>query len=246
METVTDPDDPRVAPYARLTDGGHRADGTFVLEGAFAVERAVAAGIVLRSLLLAPHKVDVAIEGVPAYVADRDVLEELTGFDVHRGVLAIGERPAPRTPADVLGGARLALVVEGVSDAENVGALFRNAAAFGAVVLLDDATCDPLNRRCVRVSVGNVLHVPWARGTHRDTTGWTTLALTPAGELPLRDPRLAGLATEVAVVVGPEGPGLSAATMAACDHRVRIPMAAGVDSLNVATAAAIALYELAT
>lgn len=240
METVTDADDPRVAPYARLTDGGHRADGTFVLEGAFAVERAVAAGIVLRSLLLAPHKVDVAIGGVPTYVADRDVLKQVTGFDVHRGVLAVGERPAPRTPAEVLDGARRALVVEGVSDAENVGALFRNAAAFGAVVLLDDATCDPLNRRCVRVSVGNVLRVPWARGTHVDCTGFTTLALAPAGDVDVR----AVEAERAAIVVGPEGPGLPEETMAACDQRVRIPMRPGVDSLNVATAAAIALYEL--
>lgn len=241
MGHVTDPDDERVAPYARLTDGGHRADGTFVLEGAFAVARAVEAGVEIRSMLLAPHKVDVAIDGVPAYVADRDVLRRITGFDVHRGVLAIGVRPPTRTPAEVLATASgKALVVEGVSDAENVGALFRNAAAFGAVVLLDDRTCDPLNRRCVRVSVGNVLFVPWARGTIDDCDGFTTIALTPSGDVDLADVR----AERVAVVVGPEGPGLSDETMARCDHRARIPMAPGVDSLNVATAAAIALYDL--
>ena len=248
MEVVTDPDDPRVAAYARLTDGGHRADGTFVLEGALAVERAVAAGITIRSMLLAPHKADLAVDGVPVHVADREVLRRLTGFDVHRGVLAVADRPPDRAPGEVLATSRLALVVEGVSDAENVGALFRNAAAFGAAVLLDDRTCDPLNRRCVRVSVGNVLHVPWARGTVADCDGFTTLALTPSGDL------VSGSATwrrfstrgRVAVVVGPEGPGLAEETMAACDHRVRIPMAPGVDSLNVATAAAIALYELAT
>lgn len=246
VEVVDDPGDPRLAGYARLTEGGHRSDGTFVLEGAFAVERAVAAGITVRSLLLAGHKADLAGDlvgdHVPVYVADRALLRDLTGFDVHRGVLAIGERPPARTSGEVLHGARLALAVEGVSDAENVGALFRNAAAFGAVVLLDDATCDPLSRRSVRVSVGNVLRVPWARGTHADaaTAGLTTVALTPAGDVDLRDVE----AERVAVLVGAEGPGLTPATLAACDHRVRIPIAAGVDSLNVATAAAVALYEL--
>jgi tRNA G18 (ribose-2'-O)-methylase SpoU len=245
VEVVTDAGDERIAGYARLTDAGHRRDGTFVLEGALAVERAVAAGIRLRSLLLAPHKTSVAstVPGdVRVFVAERPVLRELTGFDVHRGVLALGERPTARPAAEVLAGARLALVVEGVSDAENVGALFRNAAAFGAVVLVDDATCDPLQRRCVRVSVGNVLAVAWARGTLADAAGagLTTVALTPAGDVDLVDVE----AERAAVVVGAEGPGLSPEALAAADVRARIPMAPGVDSLNVATAAAIALHAL--
>lgn len=249
MEVVDDPGDERVAGYARLTDAGHRRDGTFVLEGALAVERALAAGVRLRSLLLAPHKTEVAASAaaggagdVPVYVAERPVLRALTGFDVHRGVLALADRPPPRSPAEVLDGSRLALVVEGVSDAENVGALFRNAAAFGAVVLVDDGTCDPLQRRCVRVSVGNVLGVPWARGAVADAAaaGLTTVALTPAGDVDVGDVE----AERVAVVVGAEGAGLAAASLEAADVRARIPMAPGVDSLNVATAAAVALHEL--
>lgn len=245
MERIDDAGDERLAPYARLTDAGHRSDGTFVLEGSLAVERAVAVGVRLRSLLLTPHKTQVAGlagDGVPVYVAERPVLRELTGFDVHRGVLAVADRPPAREPADVLRDARLALVVEGVTDAENVGALFRNAAAFGAAVVVDGTTCDPLQRRCVRVSVGNVLAVPWARGTLGDASdaGLTTVALTPSGDRSLREVQ----ASRAAVVVGAEGPGLAPATLAAADVRARIPMAPGVDSLNVATAAAVALYEL--
>jgi tRNA G18 (ribose-2'-O)-methylase SpoU len=244
MEVVDDPGDERVAGYARLTDAGHRSDGTFVLEGRLAVERAVAAGVRLRSLLLAAHKAHLAASlapGVPAYVAERPVLRALTGFDVHRGVLAVADRPAPRAAAEVLDGASLALLVEGVTDGENVGGLFRNAAAFGAVVLVDAGTCDPLQRRCVRVSMGHVLSLPWARGGLADAAaaGLTTVALTPAGDVPLREVPPG----PVALLVGAEGTGLAAATLAAADVRARIPMAPGVDSLNVATAAAIALYE---
>jgi tRNA G18 (ribose-2'-O)-methylase SpoU len=191
----------------------------------------------------------------PVVVRPDAEVEAITGFPFHRGVLAAADRrPLPRL-VDVLRGAELVVVAEGLSDHENVGALFRNAAAFGAdAVLLDPATADPLYRRSVRVSLGHVLRVPWTRlATWPDglgqlrRRGFELLALTPADQaVPIdavaRD--IAARRPQVALLVGAEGPGLSDAALMASDRRVRIPIAGSVDSLNVATAAAVALHRL--
>lgn len=257
---VADPADSRLRDYLGLRDPQLRrateaSAGLFIAEGELVVRRAVAAGLTLRSVLLAPARVAaltdvVTSTGVPAYAASREVLEAVTGFDVHRGVLAAVERPPPRDPAELLVRSRRIAVIEDVNNHTNLGAVFRSAAALGLnAVLLDGRSVDPLYRRTVRVSMGAVLAVPWARLspwpaalTGVREAGFTLLALTPD---PAADDlgRLDLPATErVAVLLGAEGPGLSAAVLGTADRRVRIPMAAGVDSLNVAAAAAIAFF----
>lgn len=243
---VTDLDDPRLDPYRSLR--GRPADeATFVVEGVTTLRQALDAGVRLRSALVLPNRTgEVDSLGIPFHVASRDVFERITGYDVHRGVLALAERPPDRDPDDLLATAGRVLAIEGVTDSANVGSLFRNAAALGVdAVVLDTASCDPLLRRCVRVSIGTVLHVPWVR-----VDGWlpilrrhhlTTLALTPSGERALRDVEVP---ERWALLVGTEGSGLSQPALEGADLRVRIPMANGVDSLNVATAAAVALYSL--
>ena len=187
----------------------------------------------------------------PAFVVDKWLLSEVVGFRVTRGVLASADRPAPQEPEGVIAGARRLVVLEALNDFENLGSLFRNAAAFGVdAVLLDERCADPLYRRSVRVSMGHVLRVPFAvlpdpwpasLGLLREV-GFTLLALTPQQpstplrELPTPD--------RWAVLLGAEGPGLRPETLALADQRVRIPMAGEVDSLNVATAGAVAFAQL--
>lgn len=213
-----------------------------------------------------------AASGVPVYGAEQHLFDRIVGYHAHRGALALAGRPAPRSIDSVLAGARLVLVVEAVNDHENLGALFRNAAAFGVdAVVLDPSAADPFYRRSVRVSVGHVLRVPFARAevwpddlaTVR-AAGFDVVALSPAGDVriddlarrrPGGDERSRGgggsyagdtRGQRWALMVGAEGSGLSDAALQAADVRVRIPMAAGVDSLNVATAAAVALHRLAS
>jgi len=186
----------------------------------------------------------------PVYAVDKWLLSDVVGFRVTRGVLASAERPAPKSPRALLANSRRVAVLESLNDFENLGALFRNAAAFGVdAVLLDPQCADPLYRRSVRVSMGHVLRVPfavvddWPGGLKllRDN-GFTVLAMTPRDDaVPLRDVAPPG---RWAVLLGAEGPGLSPEAMAAADALVRIPMAGDVDSLNVATAAAIAFAHL--
>lgn len=257
---VSGPDDPRVADYVGLTDGvrkmRHRpADGFFIAEGDQVVRRAAAAGYPVRSVLVSPQRLDALSPEVhaldcPVYVAPYDVLERLTGFHVHRGVLAsFGRLPTP-DPAVVLEGARRVLVLEGMNNHTNLGAVFRSAAALGMdAVLLDPSCCDPLYRRSVRVSMGEVFNVPYAwlddwPGALGDLVdrGFRVLALTPAADaVSLRDVALAD-DERVALLLGAEGPGLTADAQRASTLRVRLPMAEGVDSLNVAAAAAIACW----
>ena len=229
-----------------------------MVEGSRSVAQLLGSAWPVISLLLRPERVVAMADAIeaterrhaPVYVAERKVFDGIAGFPVHRGVLALaGRRPQP-DPVALLAGVQLAVVVEGVNDHENLGAIFRNAAAFGAgAVLLDPACCDPLYRRAVRVSVGHVLRVPFARLApwpdalaHLAEGGFTVVALDPAA------PALIGAVDPegpVAVLVGAEGSGLSEAALGMAHLRVRIPMAPGVDSLNVATAAAIALHRLA-
>jgi tRNA G18 (ribose-2'-O)-methylase SpoU len=254
VEHVDDPDDPRLVELTGLTDAAARAateaeHGCFVVEGLLALEAVLESPYGLRSVLVSDRRLDRVLPvvdrvDVTCYVGSQSLLESVTGFPIHRGVVAsAGRQPLPAV-AELLAGARRVAVLEGVNDHENIGALFRNAAAFGIdAVLLDPATADPLYRRSVRVSLGHVLRVPWTRldplpaGLRAvRAAGLTTVALAPGGDHDIR----AMDADRVAWLVGAEGPGLTEDTLAAADLRVRIPLAAGVDSLNVATAAAVA------
>jgi tRNA G18 (ribose-2'-O)-methylase SpoU len=246
---------------ARRREVERRSD-FFVVEGLFALEALVASRYPLRSLLVAENKLDdvralvapvPGVDAVPTVVRPPAELVAITGFAFHRGVLATARR-LPQPPVDeVVAGARRLLVIEGVNDHENLGALFRNAAALGIEgALLDPTTADPLYRRSVRVSLGHVLRVPWARIDRWPAglddlraQGVTTAALTPAPGAVDIDELAAAPPDRVAFLVGAEGPGLTPAALQAADLRIRIPIAPGVDSLNVATAAAIAFHRLA-
>jgi tRNA G18 (ribose-2'-O)-methylase SpoU len=243
---VTDAGDARLDPYRSLR--GRPADeDTFVVEGVTTLRQALAAGIELRSALVLPTRTgEVEALGVPFHVASREVFEQITGYDVHRGVLAIAQRPPEPDVHDLLAASSRVLALEGIADSANVGSLFRNAAALGAdAVVLDPTCCDPLLRRAVRVSVGTALSIPFARVDAWPDglrgRGLTVLALTPGGDVSLRD---LDVPARWALLVGAAGGGLSDVALAAADARVRIDMEPGVDSVNVATAAAIALWAL--
>jgi tRNA G18 (ribose-2'-O)-methylase SpoU len=249
--------------YRELRDPARRRDverrrGFFVVEGRYALEALLASPYAIRSVLVSEPKagmIRTLVDGrAPVLVVPAAEMAALTGFDFHRGVLAsAGRLPLPAVD-DLLAAARTVAVLEGVNDHENLGALFRNAAAFGVdAVLLDPTTADPLYRRSVRVSAGHVLRVPWTRledwPVGLDTLrsrGFGVVALTPAAGAERIDRFVRDLPDRVALLLGAEGPGLSAAALARVDRRVRIPIAAGVDSLNVATAAAVAFHAVAT
>jgi tRNA G18 (ribose-2'-O)-methylase SpoU len=258
---LADAGDPRLADYVRLTDVHLRrsleaAHGLFIAEGDKVIRRAIAAGYPVRSLLVADDKLgsitDVAeLVDAPLYVLPADQAQQLTGYRVHRGALASMQRLPLPAPADVLAGARRVVVLEDIVDHANVGAVFRSVAALGFdAVLLAPRCADPLYRRAVKVSMGAVLQVPYARLTDwRDglaglrAAGFRLLALTP-------DPAAAPIEAaqpgdRLALLIGTEGTGLSGRWTAAADQAVRIPMSRSVDSLNVACAAAIACYLLA-
>jgi len=263
MEIVTDPVDPRLDDYRHLNDAAARRGleddehGIFIVEGVLALTQLLASDHPVRSALFTPNRAEALADlvdqleqrGVDVLVAERPVLAGVAGFDVHRGVLAAAQRRPLRPVEHVLHGARRIVVLEGLNDHENLGSIFRNSAALGLdAVLLDDRSADPLYRRSIRVSLGWSLRVPSTRlGALRGgivalkDAGWRTLALTPGNDsFPVDAAASTGLLDDpVALVVGAEGPGLTEATMAACDVRVRIPMADGVDSLNVATSLAV-------
>lgn len=267
---VADRADPRLADYRDLTDPELRRHhdamhGVFIVEGHLAVgalaESPHAAST--RSVLVDGTKVDrmgpiierLAELGAAVLVAPPEVLRATIGFSLHRGVLAAVDRPAPTDPAPLLAGAGTLLAVEGINDHENLGGLFRVAAAFGVDAVLLDPTCaDPWYRRSVRVSLGHVLHVPHARvdmwpGELADLAdaGVQVVALSPGAAtlLPDIEPPGAGDDQRLVVAVGAEGPGLSTAALGVDGVTpTRIAMAPGVDSLNVATAAAVALAHL--
>lgn len=260
---VEDLDDPRLADYAHLRSPSRRMAlererGIFTVEGRLSVEALLASPFVVRSLFVASEHVarvaGLATDEVPVYTMPARSMEAVSGVHFHRGVLAVAERPALPAVADVVAGARTVLVLEAVNDHENVGSLFRNAAAFGVdAVVLDPTTSDPLYRRATRVSLGHVLRVPFARVdraawpaalAEMAADGLTTVALTPAADAEPLGALMADRPDRVALVLGAEGPGLTEAAQAVVRRRVRIPMAPGVDSVNVATAAAIALAAL--
>ena len=259
---ITDPDDPRIEPYrsVRERDLAGRED-RFIVEGEV-VLRVFLTRSRLRpeSLLVAENRIgsltdliSALPESVPVYTAGRNVMDAIVGFPIHRGILALGRRPAPMTTRDLLGDLPAeALVVGmiGLANHDNVGGIFRNAAAFGAsAVLLDQETCDPLYRKAIRVSVGAGLVVPFARAaspddlvTSLEEAGFDIVALSPSGRQVLgavrRKPR-------TALLLGAEGPGLPPDLLART-RSAAIPMSGGFDWLNVATTSGIALYHLSS
>ncbi|WP_382305521.1 TrmH family RNA methyltransferase [Herbiconiux sp. UC225_62] len=256
-------DHPGLSDYAALTDVALRrilepAGGLYLAESSKVIERAVAAGHRPRSVLLQekwlPDLEWVAerFPEVPVFVASDELLERLTGFQMHRGALASMHRPVLPDPRELLAGARTVVVLEDIVDHTNVGAAFRSAAGLGAdAVLISPRCADPLYRRSVRVSMGTVLQVPWTRiGEWKDAApmlheaGFTIAALA-LGDDSVSLPEFTATRPErVAIVLGTEGDGLSRRALAAADVRVEIPMLHGVDSLNVASASAVALYAL--
>lgn len=262
IERVADAASDRVADYAALTDVSLRTAteterGLYIAESAKVIARAIRAGHRPRSVLmeekwLAGLEPVLAPFDIPVHLADADQLETITGYRVHRGALAAFERPELPDPADLLVGARRVVVLEDIVDHANVGAIFRSVAALGADAVLVSPRCaDPLYRRSVKVSMGTVFQVPWTRIGEWDQAsaqlaahGFTTAALALADDaVPLR--RLAADPPErLALVFGTEGDGLSRHALGAADLTVTIPMAHGVDSLNVAATAAVVLYAL--
>ena len=265
-------DDPRLDAYARLTEAQLRnklepEKALFIAESGKVIERAFEGGMEPISLLMeakwldamAPliARMEAAHPELPVFVAPHAELERLTGFELTRGALGAFRRPAPSDVREVLEGARLVAVLEDITNHTNVGAIFRSAAALGVdAVLVTPACYDPLYRRAVRVSMGTVFQVPWTRigaDAHDwaaegipllKSLGFTTAAMALSDDsVPLDDPAL-NAAEKLALVLGTEGDGLAPSTIARCDYTVRIPMAHGVDSLNVAAASAVAFWQL--
>jgi tRNA G18 (ribose-2'-O)-methylase SpoU len=263
LEMIADSEDPRLADYRNLTDTALRRitepeRGLYIAESVKVIRRAVAAGHSPRSVLTQRRWVG-QIEEVlansrdtPIYVVSDDVAERLTGYAVHRGALAAMHRPALPTMTEVLRGARLVLVLEDLIEHSNVGAAFRAAAGLGADAVLVSPRCaDPLYRRSVKVSMGSVFQVPWTRiGEWTGAVAELHAAGFELAALALRDDAVslgryaAARPEKVALAMGTEGDGLSRAALESADRIVTIPMHGGVDSLNVASAAAVALWAL--
>ena len=259
---ITSPDDPRLADYRDLRDVELRKNleaehGLFLAEGEKVVRRAVEAGFTARSFLMAPRWLDgladvLATSDGPCFVMSEDLAEQVTGFHVHRGALASLERRPLPPVEEVLAGARSVLVLEDLVDHTNVGAILRCGAALGFdAVLLAPRCADPLYRRAIKVAMGAVFQLPWTRvpdwyDALPDLTahGFTTVALTLAADAVPIEEAVAGV-DKVALVLGSEGHGLSSRWEQSADRRAVIPMAAGIDSLNVAAAAAVACYVTA-
>ncbi|GAA3397621.1 RNA methyltransferase [Streptomyces roseoviridis] len=260
--TIDDPDDPRLRDYTGLTDVELRrrrepAEGLFIAEGEKVIRRARQAGYEMRSMLLSAKWVDAmrdVIDEVPApvYAVQPDLAERVTGYHVHRGALASMQRKPLPDATELLGSARRVAVMESVNDHTNIGAIFRSAAALGMdAVLLSPDCADPLYRRSVKVSMGAVFSVPysrletWPRGLEAvREAGFKVLALTPAERATSIDEAAPHRLDRVALMLGAEGEGLSTQALRAADEWVRIPMAHGVDSLNVGAAAAVAFYAV--
>jgi tRNA G18 (ribose-2'-O)-methylase SpoU len=262
--TVEDPHDPRLTDYTGLTDVELRrrrepVEGLFIAEGEKVIRRALDAGYEMRSMLLTPKWAGVmhdVIDAAPApvYLVSPGLAEQVTGYHVHRGALASMRRKPLPAAADALRTARRVVVMESVNDHTNIGAIFRSAAALGMdAVLLSPDCADPLYRRSVKVSMGAVFSVPYARldawpGDLESVreAGFTLLALTPDARAKSLDEAAPHRMDRVALMLGAEGRGLSAEALNAADDWVRIPMSHGVDSLNVGAAAAVAFYAVAT
>jgi tRNA G18 (ribose-2'-O)-methylase SpoU len=259
---VADPSDPRLDDFRDLNSVDRRPDlpsgkGLVIAEGVLVVQRMLASRFRPRAMLGTDRRLtelegDLAGTDAPYYRVDAGVMAEVVGFHLNRGVLASASRPPELSVAQVLDGARTVAVLEGVNDHENLGSIFRNAAGLGVDAVIFGLGCaDPLYRRAVRVSMGHALLVPyaWAAAWPGDLhilrdNGFRLLALTPDPSAhTLADALTDAAEDKVAFLVGAEGPGLTETVMRVSDMRVRIPMSRGTDSLNVATAAALAFYD---
>lgn len=257
----TDPEDPRLRDFTGLRESTLRRRGSaFIAEGELVVRRAADAGYVPRSFLLAPRWVDALRDvwsrfDVPVYVGEAGVVESLTGFHVHRGALAAYEREERYDVASLMASCRRLVVVEDLVDHANLGAIARSTLALGwDGLLLSSRSADPLYRRAVKSSMGVVLSLPWARATDDEAVpavlkaaGYEVVALALRDDAVSLDEvavRHAGRDTRLALLLGTEGQGLSDAWLRGADTVAMIPMASGVDSLNVAAAAAVACYSL--
>ena len=266
---ITDFHAPELDPYARLTQNQLRnrlepEKGIFIAESPKVIDRALDAGYKPVSLLMERKQITGPAAGIlsrcgdaPVYTADREMLAELTGFELTRGVLCAFHRPAPRPVEELCKNARRAAVLEGIVDSTNVGAIFRSAAALNMdAVLINPSCCDPLCRRAVRVSMGTVFQVPWGQlgETPADwpekgmdilhSLGFKTAAMALSDRSVSIDDEQLAKEPKLAIVLGTEGDGLAAGTIASCDYTVKIPMSHGVDSLNVAAASAVAFWQL--
>ena len=266
---ITDFHAPELDPYARLTQNQLRnrlepEKGIFIAERPKVIDRALDAGYKPVSLLMERKQITGPAAGIlsrcgdaPVYTADREMLAELTGFELTRGVLCAFHRPAPRPVEELCKNARRVAVLEGIVDSTNVGAIFRSAAALNMdAVLINPSCCDPLCRRAVRVSMGTVFQVPWGQlgETPADwpekgmdilhSLGFKTAAMALSDRSVSIDDEQLAKEPKLAIVLGTEGDGLAAGTIASCDYTVKIPMSHGVDSLNVAAASAVAFWQL--
>lgn len=266
---ITDFHAPELDPYARLTQNQLRnrlepEKGIFIAESPKVIDRALDAGYKPMSLLMERKQITGPAAGIlsrcgdaPVYTADREMLAELTGFELTRGVLCAFHRPAPRPVEELCKNARRVAVLEGIVDSTNVGAIFRSAAALNMdAVLINPSCCDPLCRRAVRVSMGTVFQVPWGQlgETPADwpekgmdilhSLGFKTAAMALSDRSVSIDDEQLAKEPKLAIVLGTEGDGLAAGTIASCDYTVKIPMSHGVDSLNVAAASAVAFWQL--
>jgi len=272
---IHDPQDPRVAAYRDQKDawlrashnadadgsasGTGMADGRFMAEGSLVVEHLIASDYAIESVLVSEHRSESLAgllgkipDGVPIYIAARAVLESIVGFDVHRGLLACGRRGVPRDYLEVARASRALVVLEGLSNHDNIGSVFRSAAVLagaGVGVLLSPGCCDPLYRKSLRVSMGHALRLPfatvgdWPTGLDKvRSLGFELLAMDPRdGAEPIDG---VGVPERPALVFGAEGPGLTGPVRALIGRSVTIPQAGGVDSLNIAVAAAVALHRI--
>ncbi|HEX4057642.1 MAG TPA: RNA methyltransferase [Galbitalea sp.] len=256
---ITTLDDPRLADYSHVTDVALKKSGggLYIAESLLVLQRALAAGHVPRSVLALGSSVADAVEAtagfdIPIFAGPPELLERLTGYLLHRGLIAAMHRPALPAVEDLLRDARRIVILENVVDPTNVGAIFRSVAAIGAEAVLVTPRCsDPFYRRSIRVSMGTVLQVPWTRvGDWPSTKELLTASGFQVAALALADDAVdlrefaASAPERVALVLGAEGEGLTAEALAAADTIVTIPMAHGIDSLNVAAAAAVAMYSL--
>ncbi|MGX5719695.1 TrmH family RNA methyltransferase [Shinella zoogloeoides] len=262
---IYDPDDPRIAGFVSIRERDLTGrDGLFIAEGTVVLRMlgqgaAEGNGFAAEAILLLENRLaglgevlDAFPESVPVYVAAQPVFDAIAGFNMHRGVLALGRKPAADIGASLLGrlpAASLVLAGCGLSNHDNVGSIFRNAAAFGAdAVFLDETSCDPLYRKAIRVSVGSVLTVPFARGLAAEAmlrglseAGFEIWGLSPRGAVPVA---AIPAARRIALVLGTEGEGLPDSILSSF-RTARIPQRPGLDSLNVATASGVALYQIA-
>lgn len=257
---ITSLDDERVAVFSRLTESQlrNRLDSSrslFIAESPKVINVALDAGYEPVSMLCeAKHiagdaaSIIARCPDMAVYTGNRDLLANLTGYTLTRGVLCAMRRPAPKPVAETVGDSRRVVVIDGVTDTTNIGAIFRSAAALGiGAVLLTPTSCDPLNRRAVRVSMGSVFLVPWTWIDNINSLkplGFKTVAMALTdNSVPIDDPVL-NAEPRLAIIMGTEGDGLAREVIADADYVARIPMAHGVDSLNVAAAAAVAFWQL--